>query len=298
MLAARWRQVLLPERNIGPDSEQKCYETVHSWPVSIAASGLESVLFGNKICKLEVRAMRSKTITLLAMAFGLGVAHAAFAADMPTKAPIVKAPVAAPAPVYNWTGFYIGVNGGYAWGTYTFDYAPPDVGSNNRGGMIGGTLGFNYQFAGPWVLGAEADWDWADINGSASCPNPAFSCETKIRSLGTLRARAGYAMNNVLLYATGGFAWANVNAQTVNLAGLAIPPSGTPTNGSSATVGGWTAGVGLEWAFWQNWSAKIEYLYADFGDHSYNIDNGLVISSRQKENIIRGGFNYRFNLGG
>ena len=235
--------------------------------------------------------MKRMFVVVAAMA-AFGFASAASAADMP-----VKAPMAAPlALAYNWTGFYIGVNGGYGWGHSSFDYAPPDVGHNNHGGLVGGTIGFNYQFAGPWVLGAEADWDWADIKGSASCPNAAFSCETKIRSIGTARARGGYAINNLLLYVTGGFAWEDVKVQTVHLNGVGVPPSGTPTNGSSATHGGWTVGFGAEYAVWQNWSLKAEYLYADFGHHSFTIDGGLTVDSRQKESLVRLGLNYRFNI--
>lgn len=214
------------------------------------------------------------------------------AADMPIKAP-AKAPVAV---TYSWTGFYLGINGGGAWGKSSFDYvAGASVGHNNKGGLIGATLGYNYQLPSHWVLGVEADWDWASIKGSSSCPNPAFECNTKISSIGTLRGRAGYAWNNVLLYATGGLAWERVNVETVNLAGLAIPTSGTSTNGTKKWVTGWTVGAGLEYGFAKNWSAKLEYLYADFGTHRYTVDNSLLVDSRQRESIVRGGINYRFN---
>ena len=231
---------------------------------------------------------------IVAAVAALASVGAANAADLPTKAPLAPAPMVAPA--FSWTGFYIGVNGGWAWGHSTFDYNPPDVGHNNDGGLVGGTVGFNYQFAGPWVLGIEADWDWAHINGSSPCPNPIFSCETKIRSIGTARARGGYAINNLLLYVTGGFAWEDVKVQTVDLTGGPNPPSGTPTNGTTATHGGWTVGFGAEYALWQNLSLKLEYLHADFGHHDFAIDGGQTVSSRQREDMVRAGLNWRFGL--
>lgn len=219
---------------------------------------------------------------------------AAHAADLPVKAPVYKAP---PVKLYNWTGFYVGINGGGLWGKSSFTYVATgvDVGGNNSGGMIGGTIGYNYQFPSNWVIGLEADWDWASAKASNPCPNPAFSCNNKIQSIGTLRGRLGYAWDQWFLYGTGGFAWENVKVETVNLAGVATPTSGTPTNGETKWQPGWTVGVGLEYGFWTNWSVKVEYLYADFGTHRYTVDSSLQVDSRQRENIVRAGLNYRFN---
>lgn len=237
--------------------------------------------------------MGDKMRRLVVALFGLTVmsATAAQAADMPVKAP-PKAPIIA---AYNWTGFYVGINGGAAWGRSSFDYvAGASVGHNNNGGLIGATIGYNYQLPSKWVLGVEADWDWASIKGSSACPNAAFSCDTKVSSIGTLRGRAGYAWNQTLLYATGGLAWERAKVETVHLAGAAIPTSGTPTNGTTKWVTGWTVGAGIEYGFLKNWSAKIEYLYADFGTHRYTVDNSLLVDSRQRESIVRAGVNYRF----
>jgi outer membrane immunogenic protein len=213
---------------------------------------------------------------------------------MPTKAPVYRAP---PPVVYNWTGFYVGANGGGGWGTSSWSYVVggTTANHNNSGGLIGGTVGFNYQFAPNWVAGIEADWGWSNIRGSASCPNAAFDCKTSIDSLGTARGRIGYAMNQWLLYGTGGIAWGQVNVETVNLAGTATPTSGTATNGTKSTVTGWTVGAGVEYGFWTNWSAKIEYLYIDLGSHRYTVDNSLQVDSRQRESIVRVGVNYRFS---
>src|SRR5664280_130891 len=207
--------------------------------------------------------MRSKITSLLAVAFSLGLAQAASAADMPVKA----APMAPPPVAYNWTGFYVGVNGGGAWGHTDWQYtvALTTADHNTSGGVVGGTIGYNYQFPNNFVAGIEVDWDWANIRGSTVCPAPAFSCESKIKDIGTARGRIGYAWDKLLVYGTGGVAWGDVTIQTVNIAGAANPPSGTSTNGQTSTRAGWVGGVGVEYVIWQNVSAKAEWLYYDLG---------------------------------
>jgi outer membrane immunogenic protein len=218
----------------------------------------------------------------------------AFAADlrMPVKAPAVYV-----AEAFNWSGFYIGVQGGGGFGRSTFDFAAAGVPHNSSGGMLGGTIGYNWQ-ASNWVFGVEADGAWARINGSSACPNPAFACRTTINSFSTWRGRLGYAWGPTMIYATGGAAGAHINARTVNLAGVAQAPSGTPTNGTELYGVGWTAGAGIEYMFAQNWSLKAEALYYDLGRRNYGVDNGLVINSRQTGVVARGGINYHFNWGG
>jgi len=226
--------------------------------------------------------MRRLAIALLGATLLGGVS--ANAADLPVKAPIYTAPL-----MYKWTGFYIGINGGGGWGHTDWTY----VGGGNAdhstdGGLIGGTIGYNYQIRN-WVLGLEGDWDWANIKGSTACPNPAFSCESKINSIGTLRGRVGMAFGstgNFLLYGTGGWAWGRTEIQTVSAA--------LGTNGTSHTANGWTAGAGVEWGFLPNWSAKLEYLHVGFGSHTYTVDSGLQVDAKQRVDIIRGGVNYRF----
>jgi outer membrane immunogenic protein len=233
--------------------------------------------------------MRRLVVALVATS---ALSFAAQAADMPVKAPRATAPV----PMYNWTGFYVGVNGGGVWGNSSWKYAVSGTTANhkNSGGLVGGTIGYNYQFAGNWVAGVEADWDWASVKGSSDCPAATFTCQTKIDSIGTLRGRFGYAMDNWLFYGTGGLAWDHARVETVNKAGAATPTSGTATNGEAKWNAGWTLGGGVEWGFLPNWSAKIEYLYADFGTHRYTVDNSLAVDSRQTESIVRAGVNYRF----
>ena len=178
------------------------------------------------------------------------------AADLPMKAPPI------PIAIYDWTGFYIGVSGGGSLGTTTHIDAATGLGDtmgyNLRGGMVGGTLGYNWQVSS-FVFGFEGDASWVGEYGShpddGLAGNPAFTSFTKETWVATARARAGYAVNNLLFFGTGGYAAAGVEA--------GIKDSGTNAVLASATStrSGWTAGGGLEWGFAPNWSAKFEYLY-------------------------------------
>ncbi len=142
---------------------------------------------------------------LIAAALALAAGGQALAADLPQPAPPPpRAPatyVPVPVPVFSWTGIYVGFNGGYAFGTSNWN--EPGFGTTGNfdtsGFLAGGTIGGNYQW-GQFVLGAEGDWDWADLTGSA-CGG---FCTTKSDWLGTARVRAGYAWDRILFYGTGG----------------------------------------------------------------------------------------------
>ncbi|MGO9770122.1 MAG: outer membrane protein [Roseiarcus sp.] len=198
-----------------------------------------------------------------------GVATGAWAADLPThKAPAAPMP-AYVAPVFTWTGFYIGVNGGYGIGSASSS----DFG-NPSGGFVGGTAGYNYQM-GQLVLGVESDFDWADLTKSGI--NAAGPYSTTIDSLFTARARAGLALDRALLYVTGGYAGADTN--------LNIPAFGSQSEWRSGGV----IGAGLEYAFTNNISAKAEYLYAPLTSQTYDAQKSNVDLS-----LIRAGLNYKF----
>jgi outer membrane immunogenic protein len=231
---------------------------------------------------------KSTVLALLGAALGVAMNSQTLAADIPAKAPAYKAPVVAPA--YNWTGLYIGINGGYGWGRVDWTYVVGGTTANHdtSGGLIGATLGYNHQ-VGNWVFGLEGDWAWAEVKGSTACPNAAFSCRSELQSIGTIRGRVGYAWNNFLPYLTGGWAFGDQRIETVNAA--------AGTNGTSHTASGWTFGGGLEYGINNTWSAKLEYLYADLGTDRYTVDNALQVDARHKVNIFRAGLNYRFWIG-
>ncbi len=216
--------------------------------------------------------------------FGGGLAALAFlassfstqAADIPR--PVYKSAMRPVIAYYNWTGFYVGINGGYGFGTSNWSGAA--VSPKPKGGLAGGTIGYNYQ-VGSWVWGLEGDFDWADVNGSAVCGG--FTCQTKNSWLATFRGRIGYAFDRWMPYFTGGGAYGNVKA--------ALNPGGFSASKSEL---GWTFGGGLEYAFLGNWSAKIEYLYVDLG----RFDTGpapFVNNVSFKENLVRAGINYKFS---
>jgi outer membrane immunogenic protein len=184
---------------------------------------------------------------------------------MPTKAPLYEAP-------YNWTGFYVGINGGYGWGTS--DVAAPGS-FDTTGGLIGGTLGYNWQM-GQAVFGLEGDIDWTDLRGSGVCG--VTTCETRNDWLSTVRGRLGFAVNRFLPFVTGGAAFGNIKN---SIAGV---------GDADESKVGWTLGGGVEAAIAGPWTAKIEYLYADLG-HGASV---LGSDASFKTNIVRGGINYRF----
>jgi len=206
------------------------------------------------------------------VALGLAPAGAAdLAARTYTKAPALAAPL------YNWSGFYIGAMGGYGKED-TSDFAL-------SGGFGGGTAGYNWQ-TGQFVFGIEADAAGADISSSFTIPG-LVSAEDKIRALGTVRGRVGIAYEQVLFYGTGGFAWADERASATAL-GVTISDTKTRT--------GWTAGAGVEWMFLPHWSVKGEYLYRSFSSEtifSGVIPGGLATGTL---NINSGqvGVNYHF----
>jgi len=237
--------------------------------------------------------------------FGLHLAAAAIsalccgatsAADLP-QAQAYKAPVAAT--VYNWTGMYVGVNGGYGWGDQD-----PLVLFGNRfdrssmsmsGGMIGGTIGAQIQ-QGYVVLGVEGDLDWANIKGNYVTtptilganigPGITLNVNSNISAYGTARLRAGAAINNLLLYVTGGVALAKSTANGTSIAGVACGTLGVfPNCSASEWRPGVVAGLGFEYGFTPNWSVKGEYLYTKM------IGTG---ASTDQLNIVRAGANYRF----
>jgi outer membrane immunogenic protein len=288
-----------------------------------------------------------KSLSLAIVALGAIVTTSAMAADMaPHMA--VKAPP--PTPVFSWTGFYIGGNFGYGWGSANNSnnssspcpvclVAPlPDFATlsaneaNGVNGVIGGAqVGYNWQITN-YLFGIEADFQGSGQNGTntsasafflpiaffggASTPSSTTVANTtKLEWFGTARGRVGYVVDNWLVYATGGLAYADIKVSgVVNPATIvALAPNVPFTVGDSATKTGWVVGAGVESALSTNWSWKIEYLYMDFGNVTATgtvpaqgcLGNALACnptsagSSRFNteftDSIVRVGLNYRFH---
>jgi outer membrane immunogenic protein len=220
-------------------------------------------------------------LTACAGLLAAAVASPSFAADVSRSAyqtPIFVAP-------FSWSGLYVGINGGYGWGTSNWTSTASTGSTKIKGGLVGGTVGFNMQ-TGAWVWGLEGDIDASWLKGSDNagigvCVAP--GCETKDSWLGTARGRIGFAFDRWLPYFTGGVAFGDVKMSPNNAL------SGTKTQL------GWTLGGGVEYAFMGPWSAKIEYLYVDLGKSICGaaicgIDTGVSF----RTSIVRAGLNYRF----
>ena len=208
----------------------------------------------------------------------LGLAATANAADLPRRYDPV--PQRAFVPVYNWTGFYIGINGGGAWGDFEWD----SVGSFDvSGGMIGGTVGYNWQIAhGSSASRATSTGPISTATRHAAC---AAGCKTSNNWLATVRGRVGYAFDRFLPYITGGLAVGNIKASQPGFTG------GDDTNA------GWTVGGGLEFVIAGNWTAKAEYLYVDLGKFNCGLACGNGINPDNvtfSTHLVRGGVNFRF----
>jgi outer membrane immunogenic protein len=220
-----------------------------------------------KTKRIGERKMKKALLTAVSLV-ALGMAPA-LAADLPART-YTKAPVAM-APIYNWTGFYLGAMGGY--GKEDASFAPVS------GGFAGGTIGYNWQ-QGALVFGLEADAAWSDMSATAVIPG-LVAVTAKVQDLGTVRGRIGYAFDQVLIYGTGGYAWADTKL-TASVLGL--------TASESHVLDGWTAGAGVEVMFAPKWSLKAEYLYRSFGGTNYF----TVPSGTLNMNSVQVGVNYHF----
>jgi outer membrane immunogenic protein len=244
----------------------------------------------------------------------LGTASVASAADMAArpynKAPMVAAPIA-----YDWSGFYIGAHVGGGWksndwfedATLTASGGIGPVGfrdaSHDASGVIGGgQIGYNYQ-SGWVVFGIEGDVSGSGIKGTGGCFPQVIgtvqTCTTDVRWMATFTGRVGAAFNNALFYVKGGWAWADENLQ--NFCNNCGALGGPNTWQSSGHRDGGTVGVGIEYGFTPNWSAKIEYDYIAFGTRNTAFTSPVgpfTEDVRQNISLVKAGVNYRFNWGG
>jgi iron complex outermembrane receptor protein len=210
------------------------------------------------------------------------------------RSPLVLAK--SPLPPFNWTGPYIGINGGYSFGGSNWSDSVTGSSSGTfgtSGFLFGGTVGANYQIGG-FVFGVEADGDWADAGGFGTFTATSLcagGCVTSNNWLATVRGRAGYAFDRLLVYGTAGAAFGDVRANFSN------------RSVNNATEPGWTAGGGVEFTFAANWTAKAEYLFVDLANGSCATDcaiqnaNGPAlipnVAVKFNESLVRAGINYR-----
>jgi outer membrane immunogenic protein len=230
---------------------------------------------------------------LLATAALAIMATAASAADLPQRQ-VAPAPYVPVVPAFTWTGFYLGLNAGYAFSNsdkINFSDTTPFAGSikASRDGFIGGAqAGYNWQF-GQMVVGAETDIQYTDLKKRGFLGADSARLDTSY--LGTVRARLGFVpMDRALLYVTGGLAYGDTKLEAFN-AGLGVGASKRDTNV------GWTLGAGVEYAITNNITTKLEYLYYDLGDSKLAFGNGVNTASYKANNngsIIRAGLNYKF----
>jgi outer membrane immunogenic protein len=252
----------------------------------------------------------------------LALSGSAFAADLPARMP-VKAPMVAP--VWSWTGYYVGVNAGYGFSrdreiqttgqvpanvaTVADGARPPFVNLDPSGFIGGGQIGYNWQ-TGSWVFGIEADLQYSDINEEINVVTtgvafPGVRNNTfrqELEYFGTVRGRLGIAWDRTLIYGTGGLAYGSIK----NSADFFGPQPANVrqfTGSVDKTEIGYTVGGGLEHAFGSNWSAKVEYLYYDLGEHIVAVNvipgsggggTGYFSNFRNEGHIVRAGLNYKF----
>jgi len=217
--------------------------------------------------------------------------------------------VPAPAPVYNWTGFYTGGNLGFGWNGGSFSDPLANTLTPTTSGQFlgGGQVGLSYQFLGGVLIGAEADFDWLpNTNNTSSTallvnhPGVPTSSTASVtvnnRWLTTVTGRFGYAWDRVLLYGKGGGAWVGSNNPTVTINGGPVAVSTSNSNS------GWTAGLGVEWAFWGNWSARLEYDFVGLNSETFTLPTavgGLPAGDQFSGNnrniqMVNVGINYTF----
>jgi outer membrane immunogenic protein len=238
----------------------------------------------------------------------LGIAAPASAADL---APYTKAPPAPLPVIYDWSGFYIGANGGGGWShdclsVTSFRGPVTAFGEgchNGSGGVVGGQIGYRWQSAG-WVFGLEAQGDWADLSASnVSLFIPAWTNNSKIDAFGLFTGQVGYAWNNVLWYVKGGA------AVTDNQYRGTVTATGALFDSVNQTRWGGAVGTGLEFGFAPNWSVGVEYDHLFMGNNSITTTSAGVLAGipagsvfrtdtvRQDVDMVTARINYRFNWG-
>ena len=254
--------------------------------------------------------MKKLIMAVVLAALGIG---SALAADLPPKSP--PPPYRPPPPVvtmFNWTGFYVGIHGGADW--FENRWGAPLTANNIAGGcpgcpvpvgvnsgtswLVGGQIGANYQISSMVVVGIEGEGSWTGLKSqNVSLFIPPSLDKTKTDAIGTVAARLGVAWDRSLWYLKGGGAWAHSKYTTTLVAAPA-----TDAQSASDTRWGWVAGAGVEWAFFDNWSVKVEYEHIDLGKKIETLQPlpacvGCLpfdYQVRSRIEVVKVGLNYRF----
>jgi outer membrane immunogenic protein len=226
-------------------------------------------------------------------------AGAAGAADLAVKAPIYKAP---PVILSDWSGFYLGVHGGYGFGDTSFDSPFTNFSAKPKGGLVGGHAGYNWQY-GSIVTGLEVDYSAADLKSSGDVysrvwdrgeDSVTYSRNVKVDQLASARARLGYiVLPNLLAFGTAGLGWGHTEVDETRTrfdGGVTTVRTGS----ADANEFGWVAGGGLEYKIWGNFIARAEYLHYDFGKTTYSFPNFTTKDASTSVDVARGGVSYKF----
>lgn len=252
----------------------------------VGAQG-QFALGGERVRVTRQHLLRTSAATALSV---LAVTEAATAADLPLKAPALKA-------VYDWTGLYIGAHVGYGFGTSSATLTDPTIAirHNDHGGMTGGVqAGHNWRLNSGWLLGVEGDISFPNYlptNHVVNSVTTALSgAEERWDYFASLRGRVGYTSGAWLFYATGGLAFAGERFLST--------PTGDAEDRRLKTRLGWAAGAGVEYAFAPHWTARLEYLYRKFEDVSITFPSGVNYASTLDYQTIRLGLNRKIDWPG
>jgi outer membrane immunogenic protein len=240
----------------------------------------------------------------------IGFAGAASAADLAART-YTKAP-AVVAAVYDWSGFYIGLNGGGAsshecWNLtndngVAIANTPREGCHNATGGLAGGQIGYRWQSAN-WVFGVEAQGDWANLSGSSASATAIipFNNQTKVDAIGLFTGQVGYAWSNVLWYAKGGAAVTHNKYSNVFTVANVFAPVGTAFNTASDTRWGGVVGTGIEFGFAPNWSVAVEYDHLFMGNPNITFPATNIAVSRAdniRQDVDMGTLRVNYHFGG
>ncbi|MCA1362073.1 porin family protein [Bradyrhizobium sp. IC3069] len=230
-----------------------------------------------------------KNLLLAAVSLvALGATAPALAADLAAR-PYTKAPPAAIAAVYDWSGFYIGINGGGGSADTSWDLVGfgPEGSHNSTGGTVGGQIGYRFQ-SGQFVFGLEGQGNWADFSGDNISAITGLRNRTRVDAFGLITGQVGYAWNNVLLYAKGGAAVVSNKYDVYSVV------TGANLDRADETRWGATVGAGLEFGFAPNWTVGVEYNHIFLGDHNVTFASGAVERIGQDIDMGLVRLNYKF----